>query len=75
MFSGFDDGGWWLVVLGCPRGWRQLGLAENWLENTKQQLGEGAGVLERERREKMGFGLGCVFFTNQINLDEFLSSK
>jgi len=27
--------------------------------------GGGAGMLERERREKMGFGLGCIFLTNQ----------
>jgi len=58
MFAGFDDGGWWLVILGC-RG--QPELAENWLENTKQQLGEGLACRERKERED-GFWVRLCFF-------------
>ena len=62
LFSGFDDGGWWLVVLGywgigsevTRAGWK---LAE------KHHIAEGGAgrVGERKEREKMCFGLSCVF--------------
>jgi len=52
MFSGFDDGGWWLVVLGRRgRGWRPPEMAENWLQNTQIALGAGWRVRERKERE------------------------
>ena len=37
MFSGFDDGGWWLVVLGYRGDQRQPGLAG------KHQIATGGG--------------------------------
>ena len=65
MFSGFDDEGWWLVVLGWlgvrgNQGWPKTGR-----KTPNGSWGRGAGLLERERREKMRFGLGCIFLTNQ----------
>ena len=35
----------------------------------------GLACFERERREKMGSGFGCIFLTNLTNLAEILSSK
>jgi len=64
MLSGFDDGGWWLVVVGCRGGAEDTGASQKTDRKTpKQQLGWLA-VYERERREKMGFGLSCVFWNN-----------
>ena len=60
MFSGFDDGGWWLVVLGC----RGFGgnMAGRKLTGKHHTAKGGAGrVGERKRREKICFGLSCVF--------------
>ena len=59
MFGGFEDGGWCLVVLGC---WRGVRGSPKLAKKHQDQCGEGAGMFEREGREKMAFGLGCIFF-------------
>ena len=56
MFGGFEDGGWWLVVLGC-RG--EFEVAENWPKNIGNSW--GVAMVRERRREKMRFGFGCIF--------------
>ena len=55
MFSGFDDGGWWLMVLGCWEGFETTGAGRKLAENHHKQWLKAAGRLGRERREKMEF--------------------
>jgi len=52
MFSGFDDGGWWLAVLGCQGGQRSPGLAK---KLAKKQPKSGSNCChggERDRGER-----------------------
>ena len=64
IFSGFDDGGWWLVVLGCRGGRRPPGLAEK-LARKHPNSSWAGWPCEREKGErKWVFGLSCVFLTN-----------
>ena len=51
MFSGLDDGGWWLVVLGCRGAWRQPGLAR---KHQQQQQLEGGHLAVQGERAKRG---------------------
>ena len=60
VFSGFDDGGWRLVVLGCWGVGGNQGWPKNSPENTTQLKGGAGRVGERKEREKMCFGLSCV---------------
>ena len=50
-FSGFDDGGWQLEVLGCQGAQKSLELARKGAENQLEQAGSAVAV-EREKEEK-----------------------
>ena len=51
MFSGFDDGGWWLGVEGC---WGGVGDHRSWPERT-QNLPEASYRGEERRDRKWSF--------------------
>jgi len=59
MFSGFDDGEWWLVVLGCHGEPEADGVGRKLARKCHKiaVIAGGNAQLERERREKWV----CVF--------------
>jgi len=49
MFSTFDDGVWWLMVLGCWEGSKTTRVGRKVAGNHHKQWVNAAGRLERER--------------------------
>ena len=71
MFSGFDGGGWWLVVVGSRGAQRSPGLAERHPNSGWSWLPWGREKGER----KWSFWVELYFLTNQLVLTEFLTTK
>ena len=73
MFSGFDDGGWWLVVLGCRGSQRQPKAGRELAEKHQDQWGEGGWRVKERKEREGGFEFWSNFFDLSNNLAEFLS--